>query len=189
MRYITVLVISAALGVDAFSVAIGVGLSGIKRKDMYLVAGVVTLFHIFMPLLGLSLGAYLGRIAGPVAGRIGAFVLIAIGLSMVWEGINDMKVPSWDCSKRGKRLIKVTSPGSLFLMGACVSMDALTVGFGLGTLRVDLALTVITMGVVAGLMTGAGLLFGKRLKRTFRERAQLLGGLILVLIGAKLLFG
>jgi len=74
------------------------------------------------------------------------------------------------------------------LMAASVSLDALTVGLGLGAMKVDLTVTVVTMGIVAGVMTFGGLLSGKRLSRSVGEKAELIGALILIAIGVKLLF-
>jgi putative Mn2+ efflux pump MntP len=191
MNYFAVLLVSIALGIDAFSVAISIGLTGIRRMDVYLVSGVVTLFHVLMPLVGLNMGTYLGRIAGPMASTVGAFVLITIGLHTLWTSMQKMGIIKSTATgrkppeKRG--LINISNPVSLVLMAASVSLDALTVGFGLGTLKVDLILTVITMGVVAGLMTASGLYFGKRLNVSFGEKAEVLGGLILVIIGLKFL--
>jgi len=186
MNYVSVLLVSIALGIDAFSVAIGIGLAGIKRKDFILVSLVVTAFHIFMPLVGLSLGSYLGQIAGPMASTIGALVLLAIGGSTIWGSLRGLR----DGEGHGpeKRLVDITNPISLVLMAASVSLDALTVGFGLGTLQVHLLLTVLTMGVVAGAMTAGGLQFGKRLNSTFGEKAEIFGGIILILLGIKFLF-
>ena len=84
-------------------------------------------------------------------------------------------------------MINISNPISLAVLAASVSLDALTAGIGLGTLHVDLTLTVITMGIVAGLMTAAGLVFGKRLNKSFGSKAEILGGAILVLIGLKFL--
>ncbi|PKM90139.1 MAG: hypothetical protein CVU87_03300 [Firmicutes bacterium HGW-Firmicutes-12] len=193
MNYITVLLVSIALGIDAFSVAVSIGLGGANKKQMLTVTAIVTLFHVIMPLLGLYLGTYLGKIAGPTASSIGALVLIAIGLSILWKSLKELGYISQPKNKglatQDKRsILSINSPLSLILLGASVSLDALTVGFGLGALKVDLFLTVITMGIIAGLMTLIGLVFGKKLNRTLGEKAEILGGLILVVIGVKLLF-
>lgn len=187
MNYLSVLLVSIALGIDAFSVAISIGLAGIKRKDFILVSAVVTIFHIFMPLLGLSLGTYLGQLAGPMASIIGALVLISIGFSTIWGSVRDLKNRKGIPLGRDKGLVNIANPVSLVLMAASVSLDALTVGFGLGTLQVDLLLTVLTMGTVAGIMTAGGLHFGKKLNFAFGEKAEVLGGIILILIGVKFL--
>lgn len=181
MNYLTVLMVSVALGIDAFSVSISIGLSGVKKRDMYLVPGIVTIFHIIMPLIGLSLGTYLGKIAGPMASVIGAIVLISIGTSTIWKSISSGK----KAGNKVDKVIDISNPISLTLMAASVSLDALTVGVGLGTLKVDLYLTVLTMGAVAGLMTVVGLISGKKLSHAIGDWAEILGGLILVAIGLK----
>ena len=76
----------------------------------------------------------------------------------------------------------------LLVLGASVSMDALSVGFTLGTRQVDLLLTALVIGVVAGVMTLAGLLLGRFVGRRTGEKAVLLGGVILVAIGIRLFF-
>ncbi len=181
MDYPAVLLVSVVLGIDAFSVAVCIGLSGAAgRREMLLVPATVAAFHVFMPLVGLSMGAYLGKIAGPVAGTIGALVLIGIGLSMTWDHLKKAK---GECGVN----INTSSLLALLAMAVSVSLDALTVGIGLGTLKVDLVLTVLSMGVIAGLMTVTGLLFGGRLGHAFGEKAGLAGGIILAAIGIKLL--
>ena len=197
MDYATVLLVSVALGIDDFSVAIGLGLMGVKVREILLVSGVVSIFHVFMPLTGLYLGGYLGSVTGPVASLIGALVLVAIGLNICWDSLRDS---SWLRSARPKdggaekvmtkgngMTVNFRSPVSLIVMAGSVSLDALSVGFGLGTLKVDLWLTVITMGVIAGLMTATGMAFGKGLHSIVGEKAGIIGGIILVIIGLRIL--
>jgi putative Mn2+ efflux pump MntP len=195
--YATVLLVSVALGIDAFSVAIGLGLMGVKLREILLVSGVVSIFHVFMPLTGLYLGSYLGSIAGPVASLIGAMVLVAIGLNICWESLRDMgwlqgvgrKADGGEkaVTKGNGLTVDFRNPVSLMVMAGSVSLDALSVGFGLGTLKVDLWLTVITMGIVAGLMTATGMAFGKGLHKIVGEKAGILSGIILVVIGLRIL--
>ncbi|MDX9871702.1 MAG: manganese efflux pump, partial [Clostridia bacterium] len=136
-----------------------------------------------------------GRIAGPLAGVIGALVLMAIGLSVIWKSLKELgyvKAASFSGAPAARRqeqsILASDTFGSLLLLGGSVSLDALSVGFGLGALQVDLWLTVITMGVIAGLMTLTGLLCGRILNRTFGRWAEMIGGVILVAVGLKLLF-
>ncbi len=191
MNYLSIFLVSVALGIDAFSVAVSIGLSGVKRRDMLIVSGIVTIFHILMPLLGLSIGNYLGKVAGPIAGTVGALVLISIGLNTIWGSLKDLGFVRTNGGQKHPAkggVINIANPVSLVVMAISVSLDALTVGFGLGAVKVDLLLTVVTMGVVAGAMTILGVFFGQRLNRTFGEKAEIIGGLILVIIGLKLLF-
>ena len=67
-------------------------------------------------------------------------------------------------------------------------MDALSVGFSLGTMGTAVPLTVGIIGITAGLMTGAGLILGKAVKTRVSGKAEWLAGSVLVLIGISLLF-
>jgi len=72
-------------------------------------------------------------------------------------------------------------------LAASVSLDALSVGFSLGTIRADIFMTVMIIGIIAGLMTGMGLVLGRIMGTRLGEKAELFGGLALLLIGIKLL--
>lgn len=185
MDLLEIFVVSVALGIDAFSLSLGIGLSGIKRRQVYIVSFVVAIFHIIMPLIGLYLGRSLGAFLGPIAGKIGALVLIFIGGQALWKKMRALKKHA---EEDGVDITSINHPLGLILMAISVSLDALTVGFGLGTLEVDLMITVIIMGLVAGIMTFAGLVFGKKLNYTFGEKAEVFGSIILIIIGLKLLF-
>lgn len=187
MNLATIFAVSFALGIDAFSMSIGVGLNGIRRKQIYLVSLVVAIFHVIMPLIGLYLGRLLGNFVGPIASVFGALVLIFLGINTLWGKFKEHRNHE-NTAHRNIDPISITHPVSLFLLSAGVSLDALTVGLGLGALKVDLTLTVLIMGVVAGIMTFGGLLFGKTLSLSFGEKAEILSGLILIGIGLKLLF-
>ncbi|GAW93821.1 manganese efflux pump MntP family protein [Calderihabitans maritimus] len=198
MNLSTLLLVAVALGTDAFSMAVGIGVGGIGMQHIFQVSSVVTLFHIFMPLIGLSLGTLLGRIMGHVATIIGATVLFFIGMHMLREGLfpeNGEEAGS-SLARKGLGMGKITGGLSiltgfwgLMLLAASVSLDALSVGFSLGTFQANLPLTVIVMGLVAGLMTASGFIFGKYLGRWLGNKAQVAGGLILIGIGIKLFFG
>lgn len=180
MSYFTLMALAVALGTDAFSLCVGVGLAGVNRRQVLLLSVTVLLFHVFMPLTGWVAGELAGNVLGRAAAVAGALLLVYLGVRMVWN--------TW---RNGGELepntIKFTAWG-LILLGASVSMDALSVGFTLGTRQVNLLLTAGIIGVVAGAMTAGGLVFGRFLGSWVGEKAQLVGGLILVGIGVKLFF-
>jgi putative Mn2+ efflux pump MntP len=197
MTTLTLLFVAVALGTDAFSMAIGIGTCRmIRGRKILLMAGVVAIFHVIMPLIGLFLGSLLGRALGDIAAIIGAIVLVLIGLHMIKEGLKGEHgelLPGGmaqvtDADKCGSRPLVITSGWGLIALAAGVSLDALTVGFGLGTIAVNISLTVITIGLTAGLMTAAGLVFGRHLGEWFGEKAVILGGVILIGIGIHMAF-
>ncbi|TDA69756.1 MAG: manganese efflux pump [Clostridia bacterium] len=194
MQLLEVIGVAVALGTDAFSLAVGLGLGGVRRLRALRFSFTVCLFHVFMPLVGLMLGSYVSRRVGAWAGVAGGLVLVGIGLGMLVEGLR-----SQGQGGRGRPVtgngsdLPVQAGGMLdkfwgnMSMAGSVSLDALSVGFGLGTVEVNLGLTVLIMGVVAGTMTAAGFLFGRQAGRLAGRRAQMLGGLVLLAVGTKFL--
>lgn len=189
----SVLAVAVALGADAFSIALGLGLSGAERRFRIRFVLVVGLLHVVMPLIGLVVGAVVGQFLGKWAAIAGALVLAFIGIQMLHKGLERGKeeVMPFDLSRlnRKESWLKGLSSewGAVLVLGISVSIDALTVGFGLGTVQVPIPVTVATMGTVAGLMTALGWLGSRYLSAVVGQRAQVLGGLILTLLAIKML--
>lgn len=181
MSTLTLLFVAIALGTDAFSMAIGVGCAGkVSGRKIALMSSVVAIFHVFMPLIGLYLGGLLGQVMGDVAGWIGAIILAIIGIHMIREGFKGDEGELFP--------VVITSAWALLILAASVSLDALTVGFGLGTVAANIPMTVITLGIVAGLMTAMGLIFGQQVGRWLGEKAVIFGGVILLGIAVNIAF-
>lgn len=178
MSATTIFLLAVALGADAFSMCLGIGIAGVRRIQMFLISGTVLVFHILMPLAGWYIGQLAGTLAGRAAGIAGALVLMFLGARMLWNVYK---------KDAGDPKVALVNTWGLLLLAASVSMDALSVGFTLGTHNVNLLLVALTFGIVAGLMTFAGLLLGRMLGHWVGERAQLVGGLILFGTGVKLL--
>lgn len=179
MSFLTLFILAVALGTDAFSLCVGVGLAGVKRCQVLLLSMTVFIFHVIMPLIGWFMGEIAGSLIGRSAAVIGALLLVYLGVRMVWVTLR--------AGEAEHHVVRFNTWG-LLLLGASVSMDALSVGFTLGTRQVELFLTALVIGVVAGVMTAGGLIFGRFLGSWVGMRAQLAGGLVLVGIGVKLFF-
>ncbi|MFZ5586812.1 MAG: manganese efflux pump MntP family protein [Thermodesulfobacteriota bacterium] len=193
MEPLGLILVAMALGTDAFSLATGLALGGLRGRRAILFTGTVGLFHIIMPLTGLYLGLLLGRLLGKVAAIVGALVLAGIGGLMLWEAFEHRRKRG---GLAGQMLRAVPGRGgvvgglmAILLMAGSVSLDALSVGFGLGAISVNIPLTVLTMGFIAAIMTALGLLAGRRLGSYLGNRAEIAGGLVLVAIGLKMLMG
>lgn len=189
-----VVAVAVALGADAFSLSLAIGLAGIRNSMILRLSLVVAVFHVFMPLGGMLLGQALGSLLGRYAGWIGALVLIVLGGRMLYE-VYRPTVEYFPFKEAKKALYqKKSAPNTslngfgIYLLAASVSLDALSVGFSLGTIRTDIFFTVLTIGLIAGLMTGMGLILGRVMGTRLEDKAELLGGLALSLIGVKLLF-
>lgn len=185
-QFFTIILIAVVLGMDAFSLSLAMGLKGVSRQYEIRFASSVGLFHVFMPLIGLYLGYAVGQVLGKWAGILGAGVLAYIGITFILEGYKEIKTDSPgsiqeavpEAQQEGKNLLLLT---------ASVSMDALTVGFSLGTSSMPIFVTVIIMGLIAGLMTLAGFRSGKIFSRLIGSYAQMVGGVILLILAVRIL--
>lgn len=176
----TLMMLAVALGTDAFSMSLGIGISGVVRRQIVIISLTVLAFHIAMPLAGWYVGELVGNLLGQAAAIAGALLLIYLGIRMIRA--------YWCPDDNDQFKILLINTWGLFVLAASVSMDALSVGFTLGTRQVDLLLTALVIGLVAGLMTVSGLLLGRFVGHRTGQKAVLVGGLILVAIGIRLFF-
>ncbi len=187
----TIILVAIVLGLDAFSLSMGMGIRGVTRQYEWKFSGTVGILHILMPLIGLSLGMAVGRFLGIWASRLGAVVLAYIALDFLIKGYRESK-PESVALHEGRKLLhrqdrrRGEDWNSIFLLGISVSIDALTVGFSLGTLKMPLLITVLIMGLVAGSMTLLGFTGGRVFNRLVGSYAQMVGGLVLLLLAVKL---
>ena len=191
MNLAWVMAVAIALGADAFSLSLAIGLSGIRKSMILRLSMVVAVFHVVMPLGGMMLGQALGSILGRYASGTGALVLIWLGGRMLYK-VYRPTIEHFPFREARNALNNLSTNISLsgfgiYVLAASVSLDALSVGFSLGTIKADLFITVMIIGVIAGLMTGTGLILGRVMGTRLGDKAELLGGLALLLIGVKLL--
>jgi putative Mn2+ efflux pump MntP len=183
-------VLSIALGTDLFSVAIPIGMNRVRLRVIFRSSAVFALFHIVMILTGYYVGHWLGLVVEHVgayhidwpaaavqdwAGAIGALVLAALGVHMIRE----------NTVARGREATGRHPLQGLALVGLAVSvsLDALAAGFSLGMMDVDLVKLSMILGTVIYGMAVVGLGLGRRLGRYIGGRAELVGGLVLILLG------
>lgn len=173
-----VLALAFALSADAFSFSLGLGMTGVTRKQVFRISLTVLVFHVIMPLAGYVVGGVTGTFLGKWASIVGALILVLLGLRMIWEGF----------SNKGEDFSRyiLTNTYGIMLLGLTVSLDALSVGFTLGTQKVALGFAATVIGLVAGTMTFIGLGFGKKVGEWLGRRAVVGGGLVLVYIGINL---
>lgn len=172
--------VSVALGMDAFSFSLALGLVGIRNRLAIRLAVTIGIFHVFMPLIGLWIGQKLGAMFGNIAVGIGAIILLFLGGKMIFGAL-----------KRGdgKSNIPRLEGLGIYALALSVSLDALSVGFSLGTFVKNILLATIIMGFTAGTMTGGGILLGRKVGTWLGSKAEVIGGVILFLIGLKMGLG
>ncbi|KUG05291.1 hypothetical protein ASZ90_017272 [hydrocarbon metagenome] len=189
---LTILLVAIVLGMDAFSLALVMGLRGTTRNYEYKFAAAVGMFHILMPLIGLSLGYTAGKLLGLWASWLGAAVLAYVGITFIMEGYREVKRHS-AVFDQARQLVAAHGAGTeygeknILLLTASVSVDALATGFTLGTTQVPILHAVIIIGITAGVMTMIGFRSGKILGSLVGRYAQIAGGFVLIMLAVKIL--
>lgn len=188
MPYITVLGISVGLAMDAFAVSISYGCSMVKPplKNILLISASFGLFQAFMPVTGW----YAGRIFAGFIERYdhwAAFLLLAyIGIRMIIEGIAKRRGAA--CGDDTSCTVDMRlSLRRLFMLSVATSIDALAVGLSFSFLNYSIYAPAAVIGVVTFLFSFAGVLMGCGLQKLLGSIIEILGGVILLCIGIKIL--
>ena len=181
MTTLETILVSTALGSDAFAVGLGVGTRFCEARQVFRLSFHFGLFQFLMPLVGWFIGQHTAGFTHTLGPWI-AFVLLAfIGGRMVYESLRQPEdAEETACKDPTKGL-------SLVLLAVATSLDALGVGFSLGLLGKGLLVAAVCIGLTAGFMTWAAMKLGNRLSRQIGRRMETLGGIILLAIAVKLL--
>lgn len=181
MNASTLIGLALALAMDAFSVALatGMALPHLTGRHLFRLGWHFGLFQALMPILGWYAGQAVYRWIAGGAGWIAFGLLTAIGLKMIWEAFHG---PELDEEGRPDP----TRGWSLVMLSVATSIDALAVGFSLSALGVTIWCPALVIGLVAGVLTTLGMVLGRRIGRIW-SRLEILGGVVLVAIGLKIL--
>ncbi len=174
---VTLSIMAFAVGMDAFSVSLGLGIYKLRLRQIFYIGLTIGLFHMLMPLIGIFTGHLLSGTFGKITDFIGGALLVFIGLQML----------SSSFSKEEGTIITPAGWGSL-LFGLVVSLDSFSAGLSLGMFGVRVIAAVICFGAVSTLLTWCGLLLGRKVQHLIGAYGELLGGSILIAFGIKLIF-
>lgn len=169
------------LGVDSFAVAAALGAAGLTcLAERLRISAVFVAFEAGMPLIGVAAGGGLARVIGSVADYIAAAAVAGLG---IWMLMHDKD----SAGEQKARRLGSTHGLAIFALGISISLDEFAIGFSLGLVRLPLVAVIITIALVALLASQLGLALGSRISERFRERAEQLAAVALVLLGAYLL--
>lgn len=179
MDILSIILISFGLAMDAFAVSISCGLSCDKKVlPTALKAGIsFGLFQGGMAAIGWFLGVSLRAIIEPIDHWIAFLLLVSIGVSMLKESKEECKVLSLDSLKM------------LLTLSIATSIDALATGITFSLLSIDILFPVLLIGFITTITSFSGVYIGKSIgmKYNLHGRMDLLGGVILIIIGLKIL--
>ena len=178
MSILELFILAVGLSMDAFAVSVckGLSLGKIKPKHMCIAGAWFGGFQALMPLSGYFLGSFFADMIEKYDHWV-AFVLLAIiGGNMIKESFDkDEKV---DSSMDVK---------SMLLLAIATSIDALAVGVTFAFLQVQIVPAVSFIGVITFIFSAVGVKIGSLFGTKYKSKAELFGGIVLVLIGIKIL--
>ena len=180
MSLITIFLLAVGLGIDAFSVAIGIGAANHKKSwwPVLRLAGAFGLFQFVMPLAGWLAGSTVVDMIQAFDHWIAFALLALVGGKMIREGFE---------KEEDEEKADQTRGWPLFLLSIATSIDALAVGFSFSLLKAPILFPAAIIGMICFLMTAVGMIFGKGLARIFGRKVEIVGGLVLIAIGVKIL--
>lgn len=182
MSLAELILISVGLAMDAFSVSVCKGLS---MKKLDLKGGVITAlffgaFQGVMPVIGYFLGSRFANVISSFSHWVSFGLLAIIGGKMIWEALHD------DDDDEGDREYRLDLK-ELTLLAVATSIDALAVGIVFAAEKTDLFFSVTMIGVITFALSLLGVFIGHRFGSKYEKKAEIAGGIILILIGLKLL--
>lgn len=188
MDYISLLSIAIGLSMDAFAVAVtnGAVTRNLKHSHAVKIAFFFGLFQAAMPTIGWIIGIAGASLIQAVDHFVAFALLSYIGGKMIYDGIKESKEIE-SCEMKDPIGTKM-----LIIMALATSIDALATGVILpSTLNVSsfmlMILAVTIIGIITFFISLAGVYIGKKFGDVFSYKAQLLGGVVLILIGCKIL--
>lgn len=172
-------ILAVGLSMDAFAVSVckGLSLGKIRPKHMVIAGAWFGGFQALMPLIGYLLGIRFAGMVSRYAHWIAFFLLIFIGANMIKEALSGEEEDA-DASM---------SPKNMFLLAIATSIDALAVGVTFAFLKVSIVPAVSFIGAVTFILSAAGVKIGSIFGTKYKSGAEICGGVILILLGIKIL--
>mgnify|MGYP000898304706 CR=1 FL=1 len=183
MSIFAIILIAIGLSIDAFAVALAacVGLQTVSRRQVFRFAFHFGLFQALMPIIGWYAGGLFDAHIKAWDHWVAFGLLAAVGGKMIWESIH--AEPEGD----GESKSDPTRGRSLIILSVATSIDALAVGMSFALIDEAIWLPALIIGLTTGLLTTVGMTLGNRIGARFGKRMEIIGGLILIGIGARIL--
>ena len=180
MEIFTLLLIGIGLSFDSFAASItsGVAKNKIRFWQATKIAFFLAFFQALMPVIGWLIGRKILHLIQSVDHWIAFGLLSILGIKMIWESLTK------------EESNKNFDPLNLYVllgMSLATSIDACIVGISFGFLQINIILAVFKIGTVTFIISMLGILFGKKTGSRFGKKMEIVGGIILIGIGTKIL--
>lgn len=179
MDLIPLIIVSVGLAMDCFAVSLGVGTASFEKtyRTFFRLAFHFGLFQGGMTFIGWLLGQTVVTIIAPYDHWIALLLLAFVGIRMIREGREENCEECPQDPSRGKTLV---------VLCVATSIDALAVGLSMAMLNVKILEAALVIGVGSVMFSVLGLLMGNQLGERFGKRMEILGGLLLIGIGLRI---
>ena len=180
LSWLSLLGIAVGLAMDAFAVSIAAGLAveAVTPRHVFRVAFHFGLFQFMMPIVGWLAGEQLAGYVGQFAPWLAFALLIYVGGKMLWEARGKKNTATSGDPTRGLKLLTLS---------VATSIDALAVGMSMAFMGVSVWFPSVVIGIVTAALTAIGVTFGGRIGSRWGRWADAAGGIVLILIGLKVL--
>ena len=186
MSAVELIILAVGLSMDAFAVAICKGLSmkKVSFKEMAIVGLWFGGFQALMPLIGYFLGEAFEKYIEQIDHWVAFVLLVLIGALMIKESFEKEEKKEEEKEDSSSPLAFKT----MFTMAIATSIDALAVGISFGILPdVNITVAVSSIGIITFILSAVGVKIGNVFGAKYKSKAEFAGGLILVLLGIKIL--
>ncbi len=185
MSYVTILGISAGLAMDAFAVSISYGCTpkNVPLKHILLISLSFGAFQAFMPVIGWQAGRFFTDMIKDYDHWLAFALLAYIGTRMILEGIKSSESND-SCTDINEQSLDIKK---LFILSVATSIDALAVGLSFSLLGYEIITPAAIIGITTFVFSYIGVKMGCRLQKILGKRVEVFGGVILILIGVKII--
>ena len=184
MDVVTLVMLAVGLAMDAFAVSITDGLcyENFHRKEALITSGAFGLFQGIMPLIGYFCGRMFSDAISSIDHWIALILLGVIGLNMIKEAWQESREPECESCQT-----KTLTLPTILMQASATSIDALAVGVSFAFLQTPIFQAVAVIGLTTFCFGVAGVKIGRLFGVKYETKAELMGGIILILIGSKIL--
>jgi len=179
--FVSVLVIALGLSADCFAVALSSSISqkGLSVLQLLRLPFLFGIFQSFMLVMGWLVGRSVVEFISNFDHWVAFGLLVFIGGRMIWQSFHE---PDEEKAKKN-----LASWLILLTLSIATSIDSLAVGLSFAFLDVNITMASITIGLTAFIITLIGIFLGKKVGALIGERAETVGGVILIIIGLRIL--
>jgi len=181
MNISDIILIAIGLAMDCFAVSIacGIAMKKITFWPTFRLAFLFGLFQAMMPLIGWFVGSRFRTYIESCDHWIAFIILALLGIRMIHENFKDREPED--------KLLNPYKLAVVFAMAVATSIDALAVGFTFAFLKIDIWFSILIIGITSLVFSIVGVLFGHHFFNRIKIPAELVGGLVLIGIGVKIL--